>query len=52
MISTIEKLKVSNKTRSVDVAQVFKFFSQVTKVCLSHFCMSFFFPVVVLFYLF
>ena len=40
-VTDIEKLKISSKTRSLDVAQVLKFFSEVTKVCLSHFFMSF-----------
>ncbi|KAI4349464.1 hypothetical protein L6164_010050 [Bauhinia variegata] len=30
-VTDIEKLKISNKTRSLDVAQVLKFFSEVTK---------------------
>jgi len=51
MISTIEKLKISSKTRSLVVAKVLNFFLQVTKVCLSHF-FEFFFPVLVIFYLF
>lgn len=33
-VTDIEKLKISSKTRSLDVAQVLKFFSEVTKVCL------------------
>jgi len=49
-VTDIEKLKISSKTRSLDVAPVLKFFSEVTKVCLSHFFMTFFFPL--LFYLF
>jgi len=41
-VTDIEKLKISSKTRSLDAAQVLKFFSEVTKVSLSHFFMSFF----------
>lgn len=33
-VTDIEKLKISSKTRSLDVAKVLKFFSEVTKVCL------------------
>ena len=34
-MTDIEKLKISSKTRSLDVEKVIKFFSQVTEVCLS-----------------
>ncbi|MCI13516.1 BEACH domain-containing protein lvsA-like, partial [Trifolium medium] len=30
-VTDIEKLKISSKTRTLDVAQVLKFFSEVTK---------------------
>lgn len=33
-VADIEKLKISSKTRSLDVVKVLKFFSVVTKVCL------------------
>lgn len=36
-VTDIDKLKISSKTRSLDVAQVLKFFSEVTKVCVRHF---------------
>jgi hypothetical protein len=37
-VTDIEKLKISSKTRSLDVVKVLKFFSEVTKVCLSYVC--------------
>lgn len=37
-VTDIEKLKISCKTRSLDVVKVLKFFSEVTKVCLSYVC--------------
>jgi hypothetical protein len=47
-VTDIEKLKISSKTRSLDVVKVLKFFSEVTKVRLSYvcFCMSIIFPVI------
>lgn len=33
-VTDIERLKMSSKTRSLDVAQVVKFFSETTKVSL------------------
>jgi hypothetical protein len=33
-VTDIEKLKISDKTRSLDVVKVLKFFSEVTNVCL------------------
>lgn len=33
-VADIEKLKISSKTRSLDVVKVLKFFSEGTKVCL------------------
>lgn len=35
-VTDIEKLKISSKTRSLDAAEVLRFFTQVTKVCLSY----------------
>ena len=47
-VTDIEKLKIISKTRSLDVAKVLKFFSEVTKVCLSNVCfrMLIIFPVI------
>jgi len=34
-VTDIEKLKISNRRRSLEVVEVLHFFSEVTKVCLS-----------------
>lgn len=37
-VTDIEKLKISSKTRSLDVEHVLKFFSEVMQVCLVDSC--------------
>ena len=39
-MTDIEKLKIGSKARSLDVAKVLRFFSDVTKVCHSEYCAS------------